>query len=55
MIKLWLSTKLRFLSHLACFLSGLLTLVTPWYVFIVILLFALLLDYLAFASEYTSE
>lgn len=53
MIKLWLAGKLRFLSHVGCFLSGLLAIIVPWYVFLIILAGSLVLDYFAFASEYS--
>ena len=50
MIKLWLSNKLRFLSHLGMFLCGLCSLVTPWYIALVVLVLSAVLDYFAFAS-----
>ena len=53
MIKLWLSQKLHFLSHVACFIAGLVCIVVPWYIAFLILAGALALDYIAFRFEYS--
>lgn len=53
MIKLWLSNKIRFLSHLGTFIAGLTSLIAPWYVFLAAIVLALILDYVSFYFEYS--
>ena len=53
MIKFWLSQKLRFLSHLGCFIGGLVIFVFPWWLVLLLLAGALALDYIAFRFEYS--
>lgn len=53
MMKLWLSQKLRFLSHLGCFIGGIVILILPWYLGLFAVVGALFLDYLAFRFEYS--
>lgn len=55
MIKMWLASKFRFLSHVGCFLAGLTVVILPWYIFIAVLGIALFFDYLAFSFEYQIE
>lgn len=51
MIKFWLSQKLRFLSHLGCFIGGLVILVLPWWLGLLFIAGALVLDFIAFRFE----
>ena len=53
MIKLWLSQKLRFLSHLGCFIGGISFTALPWFIGLLFIAGALLLDYIAFKFEYS--
>lgn len=51
MIKLWLSNKFRFISHLVVFLTGMSFVLLPWYLGLFFLVFALFFDYLSFKFE----
>lgn len=53
MIKLWLSQKFRFLSHVGCFVAGIALLLLPWYVGLLFIAGALILDYIGFRFEYS--
>lgn len=53
MIKLWLSQKLRFLSHVGCFIGGIAILALPWFLGVLFIIGALALDYVAFRFEYS--
>ncbi|MBP1575227.1 MAG: hypothetical protein J6C34_06395 [Oscillospiraceae bacterium] len=53
MMKLWLSQKFRFLSHVGCFVGGIALLVLPWFLGLLFIAGALALDYVAFRFEYS--
>lgn len=52
-MKLWLSQKFRFLSHLGCFVGGISLIVFPWFLGLLFILGALSLDYISFRFEYS--